>query len=383
MEDLGFEATLINTFELKSTSEHGSRSDLSDADLTTSKVKTSTFIVKGMTCASCMGSIENRFKDVEGSISINISLLTNKAVIVHDACKLRPRQIIQEIEDIGFEAELEPEDSQSDIRDIVKAEMIKYRQKLILGFMLYLPIALLIWLIPYVEGTKGMMVAPKIWKGNTVYILAVFILSSIIQFYMGIHFYKSAYKSLKHKSANMDVLIVVSTTSAWIYGVVLVFYGYSEEEQNSKSYSMMIHNHVHNWETSAVLIFIVIVGKFIESFSKVKTVDKLSHLASLKVTKANLVEEKDVKKVNLSSKFKEIPVELLEISDLVMVQPGGAIPTDGVVVYGRGCCNESMLTGESRPVSKDIGVKVFGGSILTQGSIVMMVKKTSENATFN
>ena len=148
-------------------------------------------------------------------------------------------------------------------------------------------------------------------------------------------------------------------------------------------YSMMVHNHVHNWETSAVLIFIVIVGKFIESFSKVKTVDKLSHLASLKVTKANLIAEKDVKKVNLSSKFSEIPVELLEIGDFVLVQPGGAIPTDGVVAFGRGCCNESMLTGEARPVSKEIGIKVFGGSILTQGSIVMMVKKTSENATFN
>ena len=145
----------------------------------------------------------------------------------------------------------------------------------------------------------------------------------------------------------MDVLIVVSTTSAWVYGVVLFFYGYSDEEQNSAAYPMMIHNHVHNWETSAVLIFIVLVGKFIESFSKVKTVDKLSHLASLKVTKANLVTEKDTNKVNLSSKYNEIPVELLEISDLVFVQPGGAVPTDGVVVHGRGCCNESMLTGES------------------------------------
>ena len=172
---------------------------------------------------------------------------------------------------------------------------------------------------------------------------------------MGIHFYRSAYKSLKHKSANMDVLIVVSTTSAWVYGVVLIFYGYSEEEQKSAGYSMMIHNHVHNWETSAVLIFIVIIGKFIESFSKVKTVDKLSHLASLKVTKANLVSEKDPKKVNLSAKFNEIPVELLEIGDLALVQPGGAVPTDGVVVHGRGCCNESMLTGESQPVTKEIG----------------------------
>jgi Cu+-exporting ATPase len=136
---------------------------------------------------------------------------------------------------------------------------------------------------------------------------------------MGNHFYKSAYKSLKHKSANMDVLIVVSTTSAWFYGVVLIFVGYSENEQNSRGYSMLIHNHVHNWETSAILIFIVIIGKYIESYSKMKTVDQLSDLASLKVSKANLVKENDKNKLNLDCQFTEVAVELLEIKDLVIV----------------------------------------------------------------
>lgn len=85
----------------------------------------------------------------------------------------------------------------------------------------------------------------------------------------------------------------------------------------------------------------------------------------------------------MGSPFKETPVELLEIGDLVIVQPGGAIPIDGIVVYGRGTCNESMLTGESRPVNKEIGVLVFGGTILTQGSVIVKVTKTSDDATFN
>lgn len=226
------------------------------------------------------------------------------------------------------------------------------------------------------------MTSAELFNGVTLYIILAFVIATFIQFYMGRDFYTSAFKSLKHKSANMDVLIVIGTTAAWLYGLILILIGYSEETRMSEKYKMHIHSHVHNFETSAVLILIVLLGKYIESFSKMKTVDKLSDLASLKVTKANLINS-DEKELSLGSKFKEIPVELLEKKDLVIVQPGGAVPTDGQVVYGRGCCNEAMLTGESQPVQKEIGMRVFGGTILTQGSIILKVTKTSDDATFN
>lgn len=148
-------------------------------------------------------------------------------------------------------------------------------------------------------------------------------------------------------------------------------------------YTMMIHAHVHNWETSSILILIIVLGKYIEAYSKMKTVGQLSDLASLKVTKAFLVSESEKKNLSLTAKTSEIPVELLEVKDLVMVNPGGAVPTDGVVVMGRGMCNESMLTGEALPINKEIGMKVFGGTILLQGTIILKVSKTSDNATFN
>jgi Cu+-exporting ATPase len=118
----------------------------------------------------------------------------------------------------------------------------------------------------------------------------------------------------------MDVLIVIGTTAAWLYGVILILIGYSPDIiEDHGMYHMSIHSHVHNFETSSVLILIVLIGKFIESYSKMKTVGKLSELASLKVTKANLVEEKDHTKLSLTSKSKEIPVELLEKKDHVLV----------------------------------------------------------------
>ena len=186
--------------------------------------------------------------------------------------------------------------------------------------MLYFPMLVLIWIIPYVEVLKPFMTGVELFNGITLYIFIAFILSTIIQFYMGQGFYTSAYKSLKHKSANMDVLIVIGTSSAWLYGVIRIIMGYPLITQsNPTQYAMEVHGHVHNFETASILITIVIGGKLIESYSKMKTVDQLSTLASLKVSKANLLDEKDVKLINLNSKHNEIPVELLELKDLVIV----------------------------------------------------------------
>lgn len=271
-----------------------------------------------MTCASCSGAIENYFgNNLLGIIKVNVSLLTNKAIIKYDYDIIKPRKIIEEIEDLGFEAELQPNDQNVDIRDIVKKEVEKYRKKLVLCACLYIPISILIWIVPYSKYLKGFMTVLPFFRGNTFYIILTFLMSSVIQFYMGMSFYNSAYKSLKHKSANMDVLIVIGTTAAWFYGFILIFIGYSPEVQhNHMSWHMAIHSHVHNFETSSVLILIVLLGKYIESFSKMKTVGKLSELASLKVSKANLVEGKEL---GLGCKFREVAVELLEKKDHVIV----------------------------------------------------------------
>jgi Cu+-exporting ATPase len=148
-------------------------------------------------------------------------------------------------------------------------------------------------------------------------------------------------------------------------------------------FEMQIMEHAHNFEISAALITIILLGKYIETISKKKTVDKLAELASLKVTKANLVELKMNESISLDCKDREIPVELVEINDLLKVAPGQGIPVDGVVLYGRGFCNEAMLTGESKPIIKEIGAKVYGGSILGQGSVIMRVVRTSENSSIN
>lgn len=194
---------------------------------------------------------------------------------------------------MGFEAELEIKTEQTDIREISQAEMVKYRNNFLICLAMYLPIAFLVWILPF-TGMNVVMTTPIIWNGNPCYVFVIFIFASIIQFCLGHKFYKNAYKSLKHKSANMDVLIVVSTTAAWLYGLFNIFKGYTLSQTEDLHFKHMIMNHVHNWETSSVLIMIVMLGKFIESFSKTKTIKQLSDLASLKVSKANLLYTKDV-----------------------------------------------------------------------------------------
>ena len=183
---------------------------------------------------------------------------------------------------------------------------------------------------------------------------------------MGTPFYMSALKSLKHRSANMDVLVSMSTTSAWLYGVALLLVGYGYEDiHNTITYRMQVMEHAHNFEISSALITIILIGKYIETLSKKKTVDKLAELASLKVTKAMLVEcDSATPVVKMESSVRELAVELLERGDYVKVIPGSGIPVDGIVVLGKGLCNESMLTGESRAIPKDVGSTVFGGAML-------------------
>jgi P-type Cu+ transporter len=123
-----------------------------------------------------------------------------------------------------------------------------------------------------------------------------------------------------------------------------------------------------------------LLGKYLESLSKKQTVEKLSKLAQLKVTKAMLLKSG---KASLSEAAVETDIELLELKDLIKVTSGQTIPVDGMVVLGSGCCDESMLTGESRGQKKNIGVKVYGGTMLDKGSIVVRVDKLSESSAIN
>jgi len=183
------------------------------------------------------------------------------------------------------------------------------------------PILVLMWVIPYTN--PHFLTSHEVFNSMPLYIFILLGLSSIIQFGLGLDFYKGALKSIKGCSANMDVLVVLGTTAAWLYGLILIFigdkaYGTSHNKTVEDHRRHSVHEHAHNFEIASTLIAVILFGKLLESVTKKQTVDKLQQLASLKVTKAILMAEG----AQLGDVGEETDVDLLVVGDTIKVLNG-------------------------------------------------------------
>lgn len=160
--------------------------------------------------------------------------------------------------------------TQSALSDVLNKEVVKYRNRLLVALVIWVPIMVFAWILPY--AAPLFLTSYATINGNTLYILLMLIFSSVIQFGVGFSFYKGAYNALKNRSANMDVLVVLGTTAAWFYGLALCFVGHSsmngQNEDNMDSAVMQIQMHTHNFEISSTLITVILIGKFLESLTK-------------------------------------------------------------------------------------------------------------------
>jgi Cu+-exporting ATPase len=203
------------------------------------------------------------------------------------------------------------------------------------------------------------------------YNLALWIMDTPVQFIFGKWFYRGAYKSLRHGTANMDVLVALGTSAAYGFGTLMVLLYLGGYEQNmAEDYIMS----AESFETAALLISIILLGKYLESSSKHKTTDALTKLAGLQVSHAVLI---------LAERELEIDLALLEIGDNVRIYPGASIPVDGNVISGDGWVNESMMTGESALVHKTPGTIVFGGTVNSSGNMVVEVTKLGKDTALS
>mmetsp|Transcript_12223 Transcript_12223/g.8528 ORF Transcript_12223/g.8528 Transcript_12223/m.8528 type:complete len:227 (+) Transcript_12223:549-1229(+) len=200
---------------------------------------------------------------------------TSNVQVIYDSDLIKLRDILSKIKQLGYQCSLVNKDDENDIRAILMESVLHYRNKFLVSLALLLPILVLTWVIPYTYSS--FLVALPVINGNTLYVLIITILSTVIQFYVGASFYFGACMSLRNKSANMDVLVVLGTTAAWLYGIILIFIGHEIVVSNSdymilpSNYNqtkMQIHEHVHNFEIASVLITVILLGKYLESFSK-------------------------------------------------------------------------------------------------------------------
>ena len=239
--------------------------------------------------SACLTKLEGVI-DVSGKTNV----LPNVVNVSYRSNGTPLRDIIDKIKDLGYtSAKYVPEQDDNSLREILQKEVIKYRRKFLFALLVEVPILILTWVIPY--SNPDFLIEHHVFNEMPLYIFLMLGLSGVIQFWFGAGFYKGAYKSVRGGSANMDVLVVLGTSAAWFYGLALIFigdhaFGTSHSETMEEHSRHSVHEHAHNFEIAATLISVILFGKFLESVTKKQTVDKLSQLASLKVSKALLME---------------------------------------------------------------------------------------------
>jgi Cu+-exporting ATPase len=291
-----------------------------------------------MHCSSCSILIEKSLKKMEGVKTSNVNFSTANANIEYDESKINENKFIEKIKDLGYSADVGKNGKKQE--QMQRKEIANLKEKLLISSIFAIPAFIL-----------GMffMKNPLPYQDYILWSLA-----TPVQFYVGSQFYKGAWGALKNKSANMDTLVALGTSAAYFFSVYVVLSG------NGHQY----------FEASAVLITLVVFGKYLEAKAKGKTSEAIKKLMHLSPKKATVIRN-----------GKEIVVKIseIELNDIILVKPGGKIPVDGVIIEGYSSVNEAMITGESIPVDKKVGSEVIGGTINKKGAFKFKATKVGKN----
>uniref|UniRef100_A0A2K5RMZ9 Copper-transporting ATPase 2 n=1 Tax=Cebus imitator TaxID=2715852 RepID=A0A2K5RMZ9_CEBIM len=350
IQDLGFEAAVMEDYA-------GSDGSIE-------------LIITGMTCASCVHNIESKLTRTDGITYASVALATSKALVKFDPEIIGPRDIIKIIEEIGFHASLAQRNPNAHHLDH-KMEIKQWKKSFLCSLVFGIPVmALMIYmLIPSNEPHESMVLDHNIIPGLSILNLIFFILCTFVQLLGGWYFYVQAYKSLRHRSANMDVLIVLATSIAYVYSLVILVVAVAEKAERSP---------VTFFDTPPMLFVFVALGRWLEHLAKSKTSEALAKLMSLQAAEATVV---TLGEDNLIIREEQVPMELVQRGDIVKVVPGGKFPVDGKVLEGNTMADESLITGEAMPVTKKPGSTVIAGSINAHGAVLIKATHVGSDTT--
>lgn len=326
--------------------------------------------VHGMTCAACAKAVERVTKKLNGVEDSSVNIATEKAIITYDPTKVRLSQITKVIEKAGYEPITE-ENKESIDEDQQRKD--KERNTLFRKFVVAICFAIPLFYIamgPMVPNPFGPWPVPNIISPETNiinYALIQIVLVLPIML-VGYKFYINGFKSLLHGSPNMDTLVAIGTSSAFIYSLYTTIN--LIKNAGAPMDMHMSHHHQLYFESAGIIIALILLGKFLESRSKGKTSEAIKKLMGLQPkTAIIMVDDKEV----------EVSIDEVLEGDIVVVKPGEKIPVDGKIVFGHTSIDESMLTGESMPVEKTIGDSVTGASINKNGLIRFEATKVGKD----
>ncbi len=294
--------------------------------------------ITGMTCANCAQTVERTLKRLDGVVSANVNLASERASVEYLPGVVSLAAIQQAIRDVGYDVVVpgEGEAAEDVERAAREAEIRDQTRKFWVGAALTLPLFLL-----SMGRDFGLLGA---WAHQPWVNWLFLALATPVQFYVGYDYYVGGFKSLRAGSANMDVLVAMGSSAAYFYSLaVLLLPG--------------VGGHVY-FETSAMIITLIKLGKMLEARAKGRTSEAMKKLMGLRPKTARVVRD---------GVERDIPVESVALGDVVVVRPGERMPVDGVVIEGHSAVDESLLTGESLPVDKKPGQEVIGGTINREG----------------
>lgn len=304
------------------------------------------FDITGMTCAACSNRIEKVLNKQPAIQNATVNLSTEVATVDYYPGNMDESDIIERIKKLGYDATLKSEE-QSDRKE---NELRDKKYKLILSAVLSLP--LLLTMLTHLFGIHLPHIFMNPWFQ--------FAFAFPVQFIIGWQFYTGAYKSLRSGSANMDVLVALGTSAAFFYSLY-----------ESIKWMRGLTNDPHLYfETSAVLITLILFGKYLEARAKSQTTNALSSLLNLQAKDARVMR---------NGKEQLVSIDALQVGDHIIVKPGEKVPVDGVIIKGNSSVDESMLTGESIPVEKHMGDKVIGATMNKNGSFTMEATKVGKD----
>jgi Cu+-exporting ATPase len=290
--------------------------------------------LSGMTCAACASRIEKTLAGLKGVFRANVNFAIERATVEYDPAQISVEDMLKAVADMGYQADVGGKRFDEDREKLEREKETRHQTRLLI-MSAVLSIPLLAMMFDELLGLGlPSLIHNKVFQ---------FFMATPVQFIAGWQFYRGAFQSLRHGSANMDVLVAMGTTAAYFFSVVNTF---------------LVSGHVY-YETSAVIITLIILGRMLEARAKGRTSEAIKKLMGLQAKTARVVR---------GGQEMDIPIDEVMVGDVVLVRPGEKVPVDGVIIEGYSALDESMLTGESLPVDKTVGDEVIGATINRQGA---------------
>ncbi len=319
-----------------------------------------TLNVEGMTCASCVQTIEGVLKQTPGVISTSVNLATEKAWVKYNPIVTGPKELIKAMEAVGYNASLPKEEAVKDTERLARQkEITTQRRNLIVAVIIMLPVTF----ISMRTGMSGAFESVGLgfipnYDDNVWYLYLIFVLTTITLVGPGRQYFVRAGRGLSHGNADMNLLIAAGTGSAYVLSVVATFFHLGAG-----------YEHVY-YDTAAMLIMFITLGKYLEAIAKGRTSDAIRKLISLQAKTARILRE---------GVEVEVPTEDVMVGDILVIKPGEKVPVDGTVIDGHSSVDESMISGESIPVEKKVGDECIGATLNKNGLLRIRATKVGKD----